>query len=373
MFRLQAQNKNLQFDYEVQGRLPAVVRADKKRLGQILINILGNAVKFTARGSVRLGVQARRDMVSFEVRDSGGGIDPADLERIFLPFERGASAAAISEAGTGLGLTIARLLTHLMGGELSATSRPGEGSTFVVRLFLPSVRAPRRATEPTRLDIAGYAGPRRRVMVVDDTAVDRRFLASVLQPIGFEVSEASSGIDALRLVAHVQPDLVLLDIGMPGMSGWETARLLRANRAAPLPIVVISADSFEKDQGGSAGIAVEDFLVKPVSISRLLDRIRERLEIAWITRSPDTEGKEAGAPDASATGGSTLPGEDLQALRVLGDLGHVRGILKKLDEIDRLDSRHGSLTAQLREHVQAFRLPEYMQLLGEVSHDTAQP
>jgi signal transduction histidine kinase/purine-cytosine permease-like protein/DNA-binding NarL/FixJ family response regulator len=372
MFRLQAQNKHLSFDYDVQGKLPAVVRADKKRLGQILINILGNAVKFTARGSVRLSVQSRRDMVSFEVRDSGEGIDPVDLERIFLPFERGASAAASSEAGTGLGLTIARLLTSLMGGELSATSVPGEGSTFVVRLFLPAVRTPKRSSEPARLDVAGYAGPRRRVMVVDDSAVDRRFLASVLQPIGFEVAEASSGIDALRLVGHVQPDLVLLDIGMPGMSGWETARLLRANRAAPLPIVVISADSYEKDLGESAGIAPEDFLVKPVSIVRLLDRVRERLDLIWIARSQDSDEHAPSARDAEATAAATLPEQDLQVLRVLGDLGHVRGILTKLDEIDRLDSRNVAFTAKLREHVQAFRLPEYMNLLAAPAADLAE-
>ena len=364
MFRLQAQNK--QFDYEVQGRLPAVVRADKKRLGQILINILGNAVKFTERGRVALVVQSRRDMVSFSVSDSGGGIDPADLERIFLPFERGASVAASSEVGTGLGLTIARLLTNLMGGELSASSERGVGSSFVVRLFLPAVRTPRRAADTSRLDVTGYAGPRRRVMVVDDSTVDRRFLASVLQPIGFEVTEAGSGIDALRLVAHVQPDLVLLDIGMPGMSGWETARLLRANRATPLPIIVISADSYEKEYGDSAGIVPEDFLVKPVSIVRLLERIRERLDLVWIARSEDeaaTPAIERIEPIAAPTAGTALAQDDITALRVLGDLGHVRGILKKLDEIDRLDSRGAAFTARLREHVQAFRLPEYMSLL----------
>ncbi len=147
------------------------------------------------------------------------------------------------------------------------------------------------------------------------------------------------------------------------MSGWETARLLRANRAAPLPIVVISADSYEKDHGDSAGIAPEDFLVKPVSIARLLERIRERLDLIWIARSEETGAGDALAAAANAAGPSALDEHDLQALRVLGDLGHVRGILTKLDEIDRLDSRNGAFTARLREHVQAFRLPEYMSLL----------
>ncbi|MGQ0698935.1 MAG: hybrid sensor histidine kinase/response regulator [Panacagrimonas sp.] len=374
MFRLQTQNKGIGFEYEVQGRLPAVVRADKKRLGQILINILGNAVKFTERGAVKFQVRSRRDTVSFEVWDSGAGIAAEELERIFLPFERGASAAAISESGTGLGLTIARMLTNLMGGELTATSEPGKGSLFSVRLFLPEVRNPRPHAEPQRLDIAGYAGPRRRVMVVDDSAVDRRFLVSVLQPIGFEVTEAGSGIDALRLVAHAQPELVLLDIGMPGMSGWETARLLRANHLRHLPILVISADAFEKNHGESAGIASTDFLVKPVHVATLMDRIRQKLDLIWIARG---EGSATEASAAESLPALARPAEsDLQTLRELGDLGHVRGILEKLDEIDRLDVLSTPFTAQLRAHVKAFELPEFMNLVGrllrEVSHDTAQ-
>ncbi|MGQ0502743.1 MAG: hybrid sensor histidine kinase/response regulator [Panacagrimonas sp.] len=375
MFRLAAENKGLRFEYEVQGRLPAVVRADKKRLGQILINILGNAVKFTERGSVRFQVRARNDMVGFEVRDSGAGISADELERVFLPFERGASAAATSESGTGLGLTIANMLTSLMGGELSASPNADQGTTFGLRLFLPEVRNPRPGSEPQRLDIAGYAGPRRRVMVVDDSAVDRRFLTSVLQPMGFEVTEAGSGIEALRLVAHTRPELVLLDIGMPGMSGWETARLLRANHLRHLPIVVISADAFDRGEGESAGIAAVDFLVKPVQVVKLLERIREKLDLIWIARAP------AAAPAVSACSGASdaAPGDLLRpdesllrSLRELGDLGHVRGILEKLDEIDRLDARNTRFTAPLRAHVKAFELPEFMHLLREVSHDTAQ-
>ncbi|MGQ0621627.1 MAG: ATP-binding protein [Panacagrimonas sp.] len=368
MFRIAAQNKGIAFETDIQTRLPAVVRADKKRLGQILINILGNAVKFTERGEVRFQVRSRRDMVSFEVRDSGAGIAPDELERIFLPFERGASAAATSESGTGLGLTIARMLTSLMGGELIASSEPGRGSLFSVRLFLPEVRNPRPVSEVPRLDIADYAGPRRRVLVVDDSAVDRRFLVSVLQPLGFEVTEAGSGIDALRLVGHVQPDLVLLDIGMPGMNGWETARLLRANHSRHLAILVISADAFEKNQGESAGIAPADFLVKPVHVATLMDRIRETLDLIWIERGQDAAIETAAMEQ---TPQRTRPADgDLQALRELGDLGHVRGILEKLDEIDRQDVRNAAFTAPLRAHIKAFELPEFMSLLkrlpGEV-------
>lgn len=366
MFRLQAQSKGVSFEHVVSGRLPAVVRADKKRLGQILINILGNAVKFTDRGGIKLEVRARRDIVSFEIRDSGAGIAAEDLERIFLPFERGPSAATTSQIGTGLGLTIARLLTNLMGGELRASSSPGAGSVFEVRLFLPEVRNPQPRPEPPPLDISGYAGPRRSLLLVDDTTVDREFLASILQPIGFDVVQASSGIEALRAVASAAPDLVLLDIGMPGMNGWETARLMRTQVSGHLPVVVISADQFDTAQAASASIGVEDLLAKPVSVARLMERIRQRLDLIWIT------GVRPIAVLESMVATPPLDRTELSVLRQLGDLGHVRGILDHLDQLDLRDPRHAALTARLRRHVKAFELPEYMRVLQEVSDDTAE-
>tara|TARA_R110000850_G_scaffold189247_10_gene315116 strand:- start:14813 stop:18220 length:3408 start_codon:yes stop_codon:yes gene_type:complete len=365
MFRLQAQNKGIAFDYDTQGRLPRVIRADKKRLGQILINILGNAVKFTERGTVSLRVRARNEIVIFEIRDSGAGISADELERIFLPFERGASASVTSESGTGLGLSIARMLTNLMGGEMTAQSEVGHGSLFSVRLFLPEVRQPKPSTDTPRIDIAAYAGPRKRVLIVDDSVVDRQFLASLLLPLGFEISQAGSGIEAMQLVGEVQPDLVLLDIGMPGMDGWETARLLRANYRQHLAIVVISADAFEKNHGASAGIVPQDFLVKPVHVDQLMERIRLALNLIWIEAGPETYKPAADAPARPQI--STAPDSaELRKLRELGELGHVRGILDLLDEIDAMDERNAAFTAALREKVKAFEIPEYMRLLAEV-------
>jgi signal transduction histidine kinase/CheY-like chemotaxis protein len=375
MLRLQAQAKGIAFIYDCQGTLPAVVRADKKRLGQILINILGNAIKFTAQGGVTFTLRSRNDMVVFEVQDTGAGIPDRDLERIFLPFERGADGA--QESGTGLGLTIARMLSALMGGELTVSSEPGVGSCFRLRLFLPEVRDPRPATVAPALDYAGYAGPRRRVLVVDNEAVDRRLLINVLQPLGFEVTEAASGIEALRLAPLLKPDLILLDIGMPGIDGWETARLLRSSYLKHAAIMIISADAFEKNHGESAGIAPQDFLVKPVNVAALLARIGIRLGLVWITRGHTTGAAAlaaalpAAANDPQTAAAVTLPPQQLSELRELGDLGHVRGILGKLDEIDRLDARYRALTARLRSHVRAFEMTDYMRLIEQGSLDAS--
>jgi signal transduction histidine kinase/CheY-like chemotaxis protein/purine-cytosine permease-like protein len=383
MFRLQAELKGIEFFYTTQGRLPAVIRADKKRLGQILINILGNAVKFTARGSVRFLVRYRNNTSVFEVHDTGPGIGAPDLQRIFLPFERGGHAGSGSESGTGLGLTIAKMLATLMGGELSVRSSPGEGSVFEVRVFLPEIHNPKPQSVVPVLDVVDYAGPRRRVLVVDDEAVDRQFLANVLQPLGFELVEAASGIEALSLALQCQPDLVLLDIGMPGIDGWETARLLRASVAPHLPILVISADVFDGNQGQSAGIVPKDFLIKPVSVPVVLDRIRDLLGLVWITRGTEgcamtTIAEPGSDPPAQRNAGADgkhvmPPATDLRALRDLGELGHVRGILAKLDDIERRDARLGPFIQRLRRLVKSFRLSDYMHVLEQVSHDSASP
>ena len=139
MVRPQAQAKGLDFSLLIEGQAPAWIRADGKRLRQILLNLLGNAVRFTDRGEVRLKLDFRQHVARIEVSDTGIGIAPQDIERIFLPFERGSAGRRSSEAGTGLGLTITHLLTELMGGQLSVHSALGQGSTFIVRLYIPGL------------------------------------------------------------------------------------------------------------------------------------------------------------------------------------------------------------------------------------------
>ncbi|TAF78280.1 MAG: hybrid sensor histidine kinase/response regulator, partial [Curvibacter sp.] len=193
MFELQAAAKGLQFQFEVQGAVPEWVRADEKRLRQICINLLGNAIKFTATGSVRLVLRYAREMAHIEIHDTGPGMPAQELDRIFEPFTRGstaASGAAVASGGSGLGLTIAKMLTDLMGGELSATSVLGRGSVFKVRLFLPDLHMPpasaQQATPHSKPRVA-YAGARRKVLVVDNEEADRELLVSLLEPLGFEV------------------------------------------------------------------------------------------------------------------------------------------------------------------------------------------
>ncbi len=372
MLRQQARAKGIRFLYEADARLPPAVRADRKRLGQILINLLGNAIKFTDRGHVTLHVRYRREMAEFEVRDSGIGLSADDLQRVFQPFERGGNATA---AGTGLGLSIAKMLTELMGGELAAESQLGAGSVFRVRLFLPEVRNPQLLAEAPVLDVKGYAGRRRRILVVDNEQVDRQFLVNVLAPLGFEVIEAASGLEALRMAPTFNPDLILLDIGMPGIDGWETARLLRENRISDTPIIVISADAAEKGRGEALGIGAANFLVKPADVREVLVRIGERLDLSWIDRHAGAQidhGTHKEDNSNTASGAAALhlplpPEPQLRELRERGRLGHIHGILEKLDEIDRTDARFDAFTAPLRSHASGFRLADFLRVLDEVT------
>ena len=199
----QAANKGLAFELRTIGRVPTYVRADARRLRQILINLLGNAVRFTDSGSVTLRVDHSRAVARFDIIDSGIGIAPQDLERIFLPFERGSGGRRTGEPGTGLGLTITHLLTQLMGGELTVRSTPGEGSTFTARLYLSETAEPSRMRVASHRPVTGYIGKRRTLLIVDDHTTQRQMLAGMLLPLGFRIREAGSGRECLESVLAV--------------------------------------------------------------------------------------------------------------------------------------------------------------------------
>jgi CheY-like chemotaxis protein len=320
----------------LQGSIPEWVRADEKRVRQIFFNLLGNAIKFTQDGSVTLRLRYAREMAQVEVRDTGPGMAQDDLDRIFEPFTRGASAAG-GTAGSGLGLTIAKMLTDLMGGELSATTTLGQGSTFQVRLFLPELHLPAGTAEKAQLAGArkprlAYAGVRRKVLVVDNEEADRELLVSLLEPLGFEVRTAASGHDGLDLLAAgLQPDVVLLDLAMPGIDGWETLRRIRAHAAegaAQPHVAIVSANAFDRGLDNGLGLPPEDFIVKPVRHSELLDWLERRLALQWLDEVPPVTEPVAVVASAKEI---APPAADCEALLDLARLGYYRGIVNMLD------------------------------------------
>jgi signal transduction histidine kinase/CheY-like chemotaxis protein/purine-cytosine permease-like protein len=354
MFELQASAKGLAFRHEVAGSLPEVVRTDEKRMRQVLINVIGNAVKFTAGGQVVFRLGYAREMAVFEVEDTGPGIAPDEIERVFEPFARGSASGGSSGGGTGLGLTISKMLTDLMGGEMTVQSRLGQGTVFRIRLFLPEVRAEVAERELPRLARIGYAGVRRSVLVVDNEEVDRDLLVKVLAPLGFEVRCAASGHECLALLRGFRPDAILMDLAMPGIDGWETLRRMRAQGLGGASVAIVSANAFDKGLDNDLGIAPADFVLKPVRKSELLDWLGRALALEWL-HAPQPSA--APAPPPAQPDAFVLPGEDrLHALDEMVNLGYFRGILKQLDAIEAESPACAGFVAHLRELARRFQL-----------------
>ncbi len=383
MFRLQAEARGIGFAFHRVGRMPEVVHTDEKRLRQILINLLSNAIKFTDAGEVTLSVRWRSEVAEFEVRDTGRGIREADLGRIFEPFQRIEAPDGPAPPGVGLGLTITKLLTEIMGGQISVVSRPGEGSCFQVKLMLSDTEAPAETRRPERL-IAGYQGRRLVALVADDDAAHRSLIADLLGPLGFTLLSAPDGATCLTLAARHRPDLFLIDISMPGMSGWDLARELRRAGHAEAAIIVISANVLDLLAAPSEGDSHDDVMTKPIGIAALLEKIRQRLDIDWLEDSSGPAGtfaaralpapapgrpQEASPPRQSipAQQAIRLPGRQLDELRELGTIGYVRAIHARLDEIAQEQPALASSVERLRALVAAFRMKEFMAALDAAS------
>jgi CheY-like chemotaxis protein len=314
-------------------------------------------VKFTRAGRVAFRASHVRDMAVFEIEDTGPGIAPEDLERVFEPFARGAAEGGSSGAsGTGLGLTIAKMLTELMGGEMTVSSRPGEGTLFRVRLFLPALQGAAAPLPPPRGD---YAGARRRVLVVDNEEVDRTLLARRLQGHGFEVLEAGSGVAALGLLKEQAVDAIFMDLAMPGIDGWATIRALRAQALSTAPVAIVSANAFDKALDNDVGITPADFITKPVRMDELLDWLGTQLGLQWLPRA------SAATPPPAPAAGVPPPREQLLGLQQLVALGYPRGLRQRLDEIAATHPECAGWLAPLRELAERFQFDRLSKALDE--------
>jgi signal transduction histidine kinase/purine-cytosine permease-like protein/ActR/RegA family two-component response regulator len=357
MFRLQAAAKGIDFVFKRPAVLPVVVYADEKRLRQILINLLSNAIKFTPTGSVQFVVHYRSPVTEFEVTDTGPGIQASDLERIFAPFERGALGVSQPQTGTGLGLTISRLLAGVMGGDIKVSSKVGTGSSFRVMILLSEVTNPRR-NAPIEAPVFGYLGPRKTILVTDDDPVHRDLLREVLTPLGFILLSAPDGPGCLALAAHCRPDLFLLDISMSGMDGWVAAETLRSTGHHHARILMVSASALEAHGTPLAQPFHDGYLMKPIDIPKLLETIRQLLKIEW-----KYETDQIVVPRWKPDSGSRPPVKHVEELIGLGQIGYIRAIQVKLDEIGSEYPEHADFVSQMRSLVDRFDLDQYMATL----------
>jgi PAS domain S-box-containing protein len=276
----QAEKKRIGLRLAIQPGVPERVSIDRDKTGQVLLNLLSNAVKFTDRGEVELGVARSPSGASlvFAVRDTGSGIPPEKLSMIFEPF-RQASRGEAASAGSGLGLSIVKELVHLMGGEITVTSRPGEGSTF--RAILPYAQAREDPREATRPIVRPLHRP--RILVVEDDESSRYGLRSVLELEGFEVDEASTGAEALAQLARGPFDAVFMDINLPDADGTALIRQIRSEPGgSTAAIVALTGKTSDADRRRIEEAGASAYFSKPVDVKGLLKALAVLLEEASL-------------------------------------------------------------------------------------------
>lgn len=317
--------KGITFDFRVDSAMPAGVWGDEKRLRQVLLNLLGNAIKFTKKGGVNFQVRTLKNdklagnssleqsnknyklrtqnsyHIRFLVEDTGPGITPEQLEKIFQPFHRGGDLNQRVE-GTGLGLAFCQKIAALMQSEICVESSFGKGSVFSFEVELPEVQdwadSSRIVEQGT---VTGYRGEKRQILIVDDRWENRAVLVNLLEPIGFVTIEASNGKEGFDRALELAPDLILTDSVMPVTDGFELLRQIRAHPKLQDTIVLVSSASvFEIDRQKSLDAGGNDFLPKPVQADLLLGLIKQYLQLQWIykeTLETDRNGTEARATD----------------------------------------------------------------------------
>ena len=392
---LRAQQKGIAFDARVQSSLPTIVRCDRSRLRQVLLNILGNAVKFTANGGVIFQVGyvqdgENRQKIRFQVEDTGIGIQTDELADIFLPFQQ-SGAGKFAHEGTGLGLAISQNIVQQMGETIRVSSELGKGSVFYFDLDLPEVVFNHENIESSERRVVGFKGQKYKILVVDDQPNHRAFLVKLLRPLGFEVIEATNGEDCLQQAQQNCPELILLDLVMPVLDGFETCRRLRQDPSLQeIVIIATSASAFNEAPLLSSQAGWNNFLSKPINLEQLLEMLKIHLELEWIYDScfhrsvpissvsesdlteqsvfhPLENRYEQDCPpislivepdiDEDSTSPSlvTPPEEELQLLWELAKQGNIARILERASLLEQLDAQYLPFVEVLRQLAESFQ------------------
>jgi len=294
--QIRAEEKGLDFKYELSPSLPMGIYADEKRLRQVLINLLGNAIKFTEQGTVSLKVDCLNPItnqvsselivvnsvckIRFAIEDTGIGMSDTQIGRVFLPFEQVGDRQKMTE-GSGLGLSISQKIAKVMGSKLEVKSQPNQGSSFSIDLDL-SISTEWSVPQSISSVIVGCKQQGYGVLVVDDIADNRLIIQNLLEPLGFKVFEAINGQDGLKKAQDLKPKLIITDLLMPIMDGFELIRQLKKLKL-DIPIIASSASVFESDQQLSINVGADNFLAKPIQADDLLNLIQQHLKVEWIT------------------------------------------------------------------------------------------
>ncbi|MEC4989979.1 MAG: ATP-binding protein [Oscillatoria sp. PMC 1068.18] len=344
--RLRAEQKGLFFDYLPDPKLPIWIHTDKKRLQQVLLNLLINAIKFTTKGGVTFTVKLiesetsktekkNQQKVQFKVEDTGAGITVEEIEKIFLPFEQLEESMHRGE-GIGLGLAITQEIVSKMEGKIQVESAPGVGSVFWFNLDLLIVPAQVEVVpEVISNNIVGFRGESRKILVIDDIWENRSVVMRMLEPLGFEILSAENGVKGLEKAALFKPDLIITNLMMPVMNGFEmTKELRKLPEYQEIVVIATSASVYEEDRQKSRESGCNDFLAKPIQTEELLLKLQKFLQLEWIVE-PNLD-KLGRANEESQTIVAPPPAElvSLYQAAEIGDLARVEAEAIRIQQLD---------------------------------------
>ena len=374
MFENRCEDKNLAVQLEGTDQAPIYVNGDEGKLRQILVNLLGNAIKFTTNGKVVLKMERKSaNHYKLQVNDTGPGIPEEDHAKVLEPFQQSESAQA--QAGTGLGLSLSKELVHLMGGELSLESQVGKGSSFFFTVELPPAKAP----VPKRSQREGQGKFRQlemgsvKALVVDDTEVNRRLLSHILQRAGIEIDEAENGKEAIEQAEKFKPDIIFMDLRMPVMDGEEaTLEIKKRYGSDRFKIVAITATVFDHERKDNFEEIFDDYIIKPFRISRIYDCMQTLLGVEFKREVKPQENKnqnsnnKKSSPQEIDYSQITIPVQMFFKFKDAIDGKDITLLKKELTDLSLLDEDGEFLNKRLTPLVEKCQWNEILNIIEKV-------
>jgi PAS domain S-box-containing protein len=357
IIRVRAMQKNIQLVYQKASDVPSAVMADAKRLRQILLNLLGNAVKFTPKGKVIFDISKTKQGMCFKFIDTGIGISLEYQKDIFQSFYQ-INASVRQTQGTGLGLAISKRLITMMNSQLQLNSSPGKGSTFWFEVNLPEVDYHRSISKQSTLKLPFSAGKNFKILIVDDQTENRLMLKEMLLPHGFQLFEAINGVDAIEKALECFPDIILMDITMPEMDGLEaTSRIKKIPLLKKTFVIVVTAGVMGNAKKQCFESGCDDFIAKPVHIDDLLSKLIKHLNIEPSKKSQDNKDRQ--------TEKELIPpnSELLLHLNQLAIKGNIIQIKKEAQALKK-SQEFKNFGQQLFDLAQAFNINEIKHMIG---------
>ncbi len=370
MLRLRAESKGLQLIFEANPEVPQYINSDESKLRQVLINLLGNAIKFTPSGLVKLrvGIKGKQQSNSnynlqFEVEDTGAGIAPEEIDKLFQPFAQ-TETGRKSQEGTGLGLSISRQFVRLLGGDIAIDSTLNRGTLVKFDIQVTLAEATEIPLKRSPKKVIGLAPdqPQYRILVVEDKLASRQLLVKLLESVGFAVRAAENGQQAIAEWSSWLPHLIWMDMRMPVMDGYEaTQRIRGTTKGQGTAILALTASAFEEEKAIVLSAGCDDFVRKPFREEMIFEKMTEHLGVQYIYAESNEKNKsDRSSPSAiEASDLAVMPTEWIAQLQKYSTQAKDKRVMELIEQIP---AEHASLAQSLRDLVNNFHFDKIIEL-----------